>query len=272
MIQMAAAFSSLVNGGYYYQPHVVREIVSDSGATIKSFDKLLVRQTVSKQTSEFIQKYMYQTVEAGTAGGAKVEGYSIGGKTGTAQKLPREAKTYVVSFLGCAPAINPEIVIYVVVDEPQNVEKQADSSIATKFAGRILNEILPVLGIYPEGEIDYLLPTQVPVDPAEGETEPGQTHDNQTPDTETQDTQAPDTQTDDLPAQNDTQDQNSDIVEGEDNSGTEDIPENTSPDDQEDTNPGNNPDEEGTITENEQDNQDNAQNPADDEFNPDALD
>jgi len=160
MIQMAAAYSSLVNGGYYYRPHTVKQIVNDSGATVKEFDELLVRETVSEETSEFIQQSMYQTVEAGTAGGAKVEGYAIGGKTGTAQKLPREAKTYVVSFLGQVPAINPEIVIYVIIDEPQNVVKQADSSIATKFASGIMKEVLPAVGIYPEGDIDYLLPSE----------------------------------------------------------------------------------------------------------------
>ncbi|MBP1754351.1 MAG: hypothetical protein H6Q59_749 [Firmicutes bacterium] len=159
MVQMAAAYSSLVNGGNYYQPHIVKKIVNDNGATVKNYDKLLVRQTVSEKTSEFIQATMYQTVEAGTAGGAKVEGYAIGGKTGTAQKLPRADKTYVVSFLGSVPAINPDIVIYVMIDEPQNVVKQADSSIATKFASRIMKELLPALGIFPEGDIDYLLPS-----------------------------------------------------------------------------------------------------------------
>jgi len=157
MLQMAAAYSSIVNGGYYYQPHVVKEIINENGATVKKIDKVLVRQTVSEQTSELLQKYLYLTVEEGTAKHAKVEGYSIGGKTGTAQKLPRDAKTYVVSFIGHVPAINPEVVIYVMIDEPQNVEKQADSSIATKFASRIMAEVLPALGIYPEGDIDYLL-------------------------------------------------------------------------------------------------------------------
>ena len=156
-IQMAAAFSSLVNGGSYYQPHIVKQIVNDNGATVKDIKGTIVRQTASKSTSDFIQEYMYQTVETGTAGGAKVEGYAVGGKTGTAQKLPRDAKTYIVSFLGCVPAVNPEMVIYVWIDEPQNVVKQADSSIATKFASKILQEILPVLGIYPDGQIDYLL-------------------------------------------------------------------------------------------------------------------
>jgi len=157
MLQMVSAFSSLVNGGSYYQPHVMKKIVNDNGATVKENTGIVVRQTVSAQTSDFIQQALYQTVEAGTAQGAKVEGYAIGGKTGTAQKLPREAKTYVVSFLGCVPAINPEIVIYVMIDEPQNVVKQADSSIATTFASKILKEILPALDIYPKGDIDYLL-------------------------------------------------------------------------------------------------------------------
>lgn len=101
---------------------------------------------------------MYLTVEEGTAKWAKVPGYAVGGKTGTAQKLPRDAGTYIVSFLGAVPAINPEMVIHVSIDEPQNVIKQADSSIATKLTSRILAELLPAIGIYPEGEIDYLLP------------------------------------------------------------------------------------------------------------------
>ena len=158
MIQMAAAYASLVNGGNYYAPHVVKKIVNEKGATIKENNQILIRQTVSEETSEFIKKYMYQTVEVGTARTAKVPGYTIAGKTGTAQKYPREAKTFLVSFLGHVPAINPEVVIFVIVDEPQNVVKQADSTIATKLAARVLNEILPALGVFPDGEIDYLLP------------------------------------------------------------------------------------------------------------------
>jgi len=157
MIQMAAAFSSLVNGGFYYQPHVVKEIMNDQKATVKKIEPLLVRRTVSEETSKFIREVMYQTVELGTAKPAKVEGYAIGGKTGTAEKFPRKQGNYVVSFLGAVPALSPEIVIYVVVDEPQNVPRQDDSSIATKLASRIMKELLPALGIYPEGEIDYLL-------------------------------------------------------------------------------------------------------------------
>lgn len=158
MVQMAAAYSSVVNGGKYYQPHIVKQIINDSGATVKEFNPFVVRQLVSEETSKFIQKYMYQAVENGTARGAQVEGYAIGGKTGTAEKFPRDKESYLVSFIGGAPANNPEVVFFVIVDEPQNVDRQADSSIATKLTSRVMKEVLPALGIYPEGEIDYLLP------------------------------------------------------------------------------------------------------------------
>lgn len=161
MLQMAAAYSSLINGGNYYQPRIVKEIMNDQKATIKKVEPLLVRRTVSEETSEFIRETMYQTVELGTAKPAKVSGYTIGGKTGTAEKLPRGEDTYVVSFLGAAPAINPEVVIYVAIDEPQNVARQDDSSLATKLTSRIMTELLPALGIYPEGEIDYLIPEDI---------------------------------------------------------------------------------------------------------------
>jgi stage V sporulation protein D (sporulation-specific penicillin-binding protein) len=278
MIQMAAAFSSLVNGGYYYQPHVVKQIVNDNGATVKDFNELLVRETVSKETSDFIQEALYQTVEQGTAGGAKVEGYSVGGKTGTAQKLPRDAKTYVVSFLGCAPAINPEIVIYVVIDEPQNVEKQADSSIATKFASKILKEILPALGIYPEGDIDYLLSDdQITGTPADG-TSPATTDntngtpdgqaDTQTQDTQTQDTQTQDTQTQDTQTQDtQTEDTQTEDTQTEDTQ-TEDT---TGLDNAVGQNPESTVDPSGTEDNNAEDGTP-ADNAGDDEYNPDALD
>ncbi len=278
MVQMAAAFSSLVNGGYYYQPHVMKRIVNDNGAVVKDFDKLLIRQTVSEETSEFIQEAMYRTVEEGTAKYAKVDGYSIGGKTGTAQKYPREAKTYLVSFLGCAPAINPEVVIYVIVDEPQNVEKQADSSIATKFASRIMNEVLPALGIYPDGDIDYLL---------DSEDEDSSDTADQTG-TDTQNDNA--TQDNNDTGENTEQDENTQDNSG-DNSSTEDTQDNNNAENTEDDT-GDSSQEEDTSDEQEnepgteedtdtpeQSTEDNStendnettETSEDDEFNPDAL-
>lgn len=147
MVQMSSAISSVVNGGHYYEPHIVKQIKNDNGATIKNINPILVKQTISEKTSNLLKEYLFETVENGTAHDAKIEGYEIGGKTGTAQKYPREDRKYLVSFIGCVPAMNPEIVIYVVIDEPQ-VEKQADSTIATKFAGDIMKTVLPFLGIY----------------------------------------------------------------------------------------------------------------------------
>lgn len=155
MIQLASAFCSLVNGGAYYQPHIVSEIRDASGATVYENDGILVNQSISAETSEFIKNALYMTVESGTAKPAQVEGYTIAGKTGTAQKGIRSEKKYVVSFIGCAPADNPEVVIYVVIDEVHDEEKKASSSLATELTSEILSEILPFLGIYPEGEIDY---------------------------------------------------------------------------------------------------------------------
>lgn len=164
MVQLASAFCSLVNGGYYYQPHVVSEIRDASGATVYQNDGILVNESVSAETSEFLRDALYMTVESGTAKPAKVEGYMVGGKTGTAQKGIRAEKKYVVSFIGCVPADHPEVVIYVVIDEVHNEEKKASSSLATALTSEILEEILPFLGIYPEGEIDYHidLPVQNP--------------------------------------------------------------------------------------------------------------
>ncbi|WMJ88473.1 peptidoglycan D,D-transpeptidase FtsI family protein [Anaerocolumna sp. MB42-C2] len=152
MIQMASGFSSLVNGGYYYEPHIVKQIINQGGATLQNIDKVLVKESVSSETSNFIKNAMYLTVEGegGTASGAKVPGYKVGGKTGTAQKFPRKDKRHLLSFIGAVPADKPEMVIYVVLDDPQKIEPSAQSSgIATKFAGEILKDILPFLEIYP---------------------------------------------------------------------------------------------------------------------------
>lgn len=149
MVQMIAGFSSLVNGGNYYQPHIVKEIQNENGAVVESVAPVVVRKTVSENTSSLLRKYLLATVEEGTAQPAKVKGYSIGGKTGTAEKRPVTAKKYLVSFIGCVPAENPQAVVYVIIDEP-NVEDQAHSTFATEFASKIMKKILPFLGIYPE--------------------------------------------------------------------------------------------------------------------------
>ena len=152
MVQVVSAFCSIVNGGYYYKPHVVSEIASDNGNTVQVFDKTLMRTTVSKTTSEWMKNALYETVENGTGKAAQVAGYKIGGKTGTAEKLPRGGKERLVSFVGAAPIDDPQLVVYVVVDEA-NAEDQGQSSFASTIASNIFSEALPYLQIFPTEEV-----------------------------------------------------------------------------------------------------------------------
>lgn len=124
MIQMASAFCSLVNGGSYYEPHVVRQLQNDKGSVISNVEPALVKQTVSKDTSDKLKEYMRETVESGTGKKAQLDDYTVGGKTGTAEKIPRSAGTYVVSFCGFAPVEDPQVVVYVVIDEIQKGSQQ----------------------------------------------------------------------------------------------------------------------------------------------------
>lgn len=157
MVQMAAAFASVINGGTYYEPHVVKAIKNPDGATIKKMEPVVVGKTVSLDTSDFIRETMYLTVTDGTAKKAQVEGYLIGGKTGTAQKYPREAGKNLVSFLGFAETENQKVVIYVVVDEAHDETLMSKSTTASSLAASILEEALPYLKMYPEGEITYYI-------------------------------------------------------------------------------------------------------------------
>lgn len=164
MIQLASAFSSLVNGGEYYQPHMVSKVLDANGNVLRTIDPTLIKQTVSKETSEQIRSYLYDTVSEGTGRYAKVAGYSMGGKTGTAQKSTvggKDEKNYLVSFIGYLPADDPELVIYAVVDEP-NTDDQAHSTYAQNLVREILEEALPYLNIYPDETAaeDALTPEQ----------------------------------------------------------------------------------------------------------------
>lgn len=158
MVQMISAFSSLINGGSYYQPHVVRKIMDSDGNTVSTVEPSILKKTVSESTSELIKGYLKSVVADGTGNTAKVDGYSMGGKTGTAQKMDTDTHErlkgeYLVSFIGYAPYENPQLVIYCVVDEP-NVEDQAHSSYAQNIAREILEEVLPYMNIYPDEEKD----------------------------------------------------------------------------------------------------------------------
>ena len=156
MIQMAAGFSSIINGGIYYKPHLVKELVNDTGVVVEKNEPVIMKKTVTKDTAEFIQKALYKTVEEGTGWRAKTPGYKLAGKTGTAQKLDnidgkmvRSETNYVLSFIGCAPYDNPQAVVYVVVDQPK-IKDQTATGVASALAGEVVDKVFKVLGVYPE--------------------------------------------------------------------------------------------------------------------------
>ena len=151
MIQEAAAMCSIINGGNYYRPRLVSRVLDESGRTIRQNDPVLVKQTVSSQVSDLIRNYMKASVDSGTSVYSKVDGYSSGGKTGTSQKLPRGNGKYTVSFIGFWPQDKPEVLCYVVVDEP-NAKDQANSAYAQVIARQIMTEVLPYMGIFPDEE------------------------------------------------------------------------------------------------------------------------
>lgn len=170
MIQVASAFCSIVNGGNYYQPHVVKKITDENGNVIQEDNGTLLKKTVSSSTSELLKQYLYATVSDGTGKYAKVPGYSMGGKTGTAQKLPRGQGNYLVSFIGFAPVDNPQLLVYVVVDEP-NAEEEFHSTFAQEIAKGIFEETLPYLNIYPDEDIVVTEETDPAEAPADGTTD-----------------------------------------------------------------------------------------------------
>ncbi|MBR6223230.1 MAG: penicillin-binding protein 2 [Lachnospiraceae bacterium] len=156
MIQLATAFCSVVNGGNYYQPHVVKQIVDGNGSVVKNVDGVLLRKTISEATSEKLKDFLFDVVEIGTAATrGHIDGYRIGGKTGTAEKLPRGNGKYILSFICAVPIEAPELVLYVTVDEP-NIEDPSHSGIATVLSKNILEELLPYMNIFQsnQGTVD----------------------------------------------------------------------------------------------------------------------
>ncbi len=154
MIQMITGFCSLINGGYYYEPHIVDKITTADGATIENIEPRVLKRTISQATSDKVREYCNTVVsgEKGTGKTARPAGYMIGGKTGTAETLPRGNDEYVVSFMGYAPVDDPQIAIYVVVDRP-NIQYQDNARQATGIVRNVLTEVLPYLNIYMTEEL-----------------------------------------------------------------------------------------------------------------------
>lgn len=146
MIQLSSAFCSIANGGYYYKPYIVKGIYNEEGELVESFDRTLVSRTISENTADKVKRCLRAVVTEGTGDYAQIDGYVIAGKTGTAEKAGREEGNYLVSFIGFAPYDNPEVVCYVVIDEPESGDEHGVSS--TLF-NMIMTEVLPYLNVTP---------------------------------------------------------------------------------------------------------------------------
>lgn len=155
MVQLASAFCSVINGGSYYQPHVVKQILNADGEVVKNIEPILVRETVSQSTSDFLKEALFQTVEGGTGSNAAIAGYAVGGKTGTAEKHPRELGQYLVSFVGFVPAENPQVLVYVVVDNPTVPEDvSVGSGLAIDIERQVMEGIIPYLNVSYRSDVE----------------------------------------------------------------------------------------------------------------------
>ena len=152
-IQLATTVSALVNGGRRVTPHFGMEVLSAEGKKVKTFRYNAKKHIVSEKTSQTMRELLESVVAEGSGKNAYVEGYRIGGKTATSQTLPRSANKYISSFVGFAPADDPQILGMCVIYNPQGV--YYGGTIAAPVIGKIFENILPYLGIEKDVEMQY---------------------------------------------------------------------------------------------------------------------
>ena len=144
-VQMAATVSSLINGGVRVTPHVAVGISDGEGGLAEEFDYPEKKGIISGRTSETMRELLESVVSEGSGSNAYIEGYSIGGKTATSQTLPRSANRYIASFVGFAPADDPQVLGLVIIHDPQGV--YYGGTIAAPVLRDIFDNVLPYLGI-----------------------------------------------------------------------------------------------------------------------------
>lgn len=149
-IQQVTAVSAVVNGGYLYTPYIVKNVLEkESGNVIEQNNKTLVRKVISTETSKIMRRALENVVALGGGRSAYIDGYRIGGKTGTAQKVENGqylVNNYIMSFMSVVPANDPEAVLYIAIDNPKNTA-MLSSYTTTPVARRILLDIIEALGI-----------------------------------------------------------------------------------------------------------------------------
>ena len=154
-LQLVRAIASVVNGGYLMEPYLVSEVIDADGNTVLKQEPTVVRQTISKETSDTMRLLIQSVVEEGTAKNAKVAGFSVGGKTGTSEKIDvfdangQRVLDKIVSFVGIAPMEDPEYIVLVALDTPSRTTGIYISGgvMAAPTVGAVLSDILPYLGV-----------------------------------------------------------------------------------------------------------------------------
>lgn len=148
-LQMITAVSAVANDGILVKPHLVKQITDSNGTVLENYEPVEVRQVISAQTSQIMRNLMESVVSEGTGNKAYLEGLRVGGKTGTSEKVPRGNQKYVASFVGIAPANDPQIAILIILDEPP-VGNHMGGTIASPLAGKILDDVLRYMDMEPE--------------------------------------------------------------------------------------------------------------------------
>lgn len=166
-IQLITAISAAVNGGYLYEPYVVDKVLDSDGNVVSVTEPIVRRQVISEETSATVCQLMKGVVDFGSGKNSAVPGYSIGGKTGTSEKLDSNRGYYTYSFAGVAPMENPEVAVLLILDEPYETDLYG-STVAAPVVGAILSEILPYLGVETNFTQQELAVTNVTVPSAVG--------------------------------------------------------------------------------------------------------
>jgi stage V sporulation protein D (sporulation-specific penicillin-binding protein) len=177
-IQLIQAYGAIANGGDLITPHVVKEVVDESGNVIKKFEPNVVRKVISRQTSDMLKDILKGVVDVGTGKNARIPGYKIGGKTGTSETRENEQllvqgknKRYIVSFSAFAPTDNPVICVLVVLDYP-DVYNPGGGMMVAPVVGKLIDDILTYKGIEKEYTVEdkKLLKNIVEVPDVKGKT------------------------------------------------------------------------------------------------------
>jgi len=154
-LQLVTAYSAITNDGYMVKPRLIKSLVDDEGNVIKNYETETIRQVVSSETANTVAKILEGVASDGTSKNAYIEGYHIAGKTGTSEKTPRGSGKYVASFVGFAPADDPELICLVMLDEPMGSSHMGGAIAAPTFK-EIMSDVLVYMQVKNDSQQDYI--------------------------------------------------------------------------------------------------------------------